>query len=57
MTYPTAYAHLTAQRAYARAVARGGVPALVAPYRGFQPRPVTVPAQRRRSVQRERISA
>lgn len=43
-----------AQLAYARSIRDRGLPALLAPY--TLPAPV-VPAQRRRSVQRERISA
>lgn len=53
MTFTTRYRHLTAQARYTRADLR----TKLAPYRGFNPRPVSVPAQRRRSVQRERISA
>lgn len=54
MTYTAKYATLTTQRAYTRAVARDGLPALLAPYRGFDPRPaVVLPAQRRRFVRTE----
>lgn len=51
MTYTARYAALTAARAQARRVAH--LQALLAPY---LPAPV-IPAQRRRSVQRERIGA
>ena len=55
MTYTAKYQTITTQRAYSRAVAAGGLSALLAPYR-VAPVPV-VPSQRRRSVQPERISA
>ena len=55
MSYTAKYRHLTAQRAYARGVARRGLPALLAPY---SVRPVlVVPSQRRRVVETERIGA
>lgn len=54
MTYSQKYHQLTAQRAYTRRVAAGGVRALLAPYSLRVP---TIPTQRRRVVDRERIGA
>ena len=50
MTYTAKYRTLIAQRAYAREVARRGLPALFAPYTA---RPVVIPSQRRRVVRAE----
>ena len=49
--YAARYRTLTAQRAYDRAIARRGLPALLAPY---TVRPaVAIPAQRRRFLRTE----
>lgn len=56
MTYTDRMNLIRQQRAYARRVHRDGLPALLAPYTLRAQAPV-IPAQRRRSVQRERISA
>jgi len=53
MKFSAKYRHLTAQRRYTRADLR----TKLAPYRGFNPRPVSVPAQRRRTLSREKVSA
>ena len=50
MTYTTRYRHLTAQRAYSRAVAAGGLSALLQPYTLRVP---VVPSQRRRVLRAE----
>lgn len=55
MKFSDRYTALTTQRAYSRAVASGGLPALLVPY-SVRPTPV-IPTQRRRSVQPERVSA
>mgnify|MGYP006217756105 CR=1 FL=1 len=49
-TYAQRYQALTTQRAYTRAVAARGIPALLAPYSAHLP---VVPSQRRRVVRSE----
>lgn len=58
--YTARYAHLTAQRAYSRAIARRGLVAALEPYT-VKPKVMhnygVIPVQRRRVVERERIGA
>lgn len=55
MTYPARPSNYGAQLAYHRDIAARGLAAVLAPY-SLRPA-VTIPAQRRRVVERERIGA